>query len=200
MASGSCNMVEVINMMYISKGIVKEGSTEQRLTVCYGGAEYVLTGKEAKSWLDGRYGVANVPNNAAETMIGHLHRMGLVECEDEDNAVTKYRLLTRCVLVPTRKTGFIFLLGKTERQVLLWLRKAGIRLSTAELVYLIDREVKPSPQLLYVQNRQSLIERIYTKGTIRDNILEAQMEKAVFRDEIVDAILHLISKKRLVVL
>ena len=49
-------MVEVINMMYISKGIVKEGSTEQRLTVCYGGAEYVLTGKEAKSWLDGRYG------------------------------------------------------------------------------------------------------------------------------------------------
>lgn len=91
-------------------------------------------------------------------------------------------------------------MGKTERQVLLWLRKAGIRLSTAELVYLIDREVKPSPQLLYVQNRQSLIERIYTKGTIRDNILEAQMEKAVFRDEIVDAILHLISKKRLVVL
>lgn len=187
-------------MMYISKGIVKEDSTEHRLTVCYGGAEYVLTGKEAQSWLDGRFGVVNVPNNAAETQIGHLHRMGLVECEDEDNAVTKYRLLTRCFLVPTRKRGFNFFLDKTERQVLLWLRKAGIRLSTAELVYLIDREVKPTPRLLYEENRQSLIERIYTKGTIRDNILEAQMEKAVFRDEVVNAILHLISKKRLVVL
>jgi len=45
-----------------------------------------------------------------------------------------------------------------------------------------------------------LIERIYTKGTITDNILENQMEKAVFRDDIVKALLSLVAKKRLVVL
>ena len=54
--------------------------------------------------------------------------------------------------------------------------------------------------LLYAENRQSLIERIYTKGTITDGLLESKMEKAVCRDEIISSILDLIAKKRLVVL
>ena len=90
--------------------------------------------------------------------------------------------------------------SKTEKKILFWLRNAGIRLSTAELVYLIDREVKPSVELLYSDHRQNLVERIYTKSTIQDNLLETQMEKAVFRDEIVDALLNLIKRKRVVVL
>lgn len=187
-------------MMYISKGIVKEGSTFQRLTVCHSGDEYVLTGKEASTWLAGRYEIATVPDNAADHQIGHLHRMGLVESEEGDSAVHKYRLLTKCILVPARRAGFLLFASKMEKQILTWLGKAGIRLSTAELVYLIDREVKPSNDLLNTDHRQELIERIYTKGTIRDNVLEAQMEKAVFRDEIVEALLHMIKKKRLVVL
>lgn len=187
-------------MMYISKGIVKEGSTQQRLTVCYGGSEFVLTGKEAQIWLDGRYGVASIPDQNADQQIGHMHRMGLVECEGDDSPVNRYRLLTRCILVPSRKTGLSIFRSKTERQILYWLRNAGIRLSTAELVYLIDREVKPVAALLYAENRQSLIERIYTKGTITDGLLESKMEKAVYRDEIISSILDLIAKKRLVVL
>lgn len=187
-------------MMYISKGIVKEGSTEQRLTVCYGGAEFVLTGKEARIWLGGRFAPALLHENAADAMIGHLHRMGLVEFEYEEGAAARYRLLTKCILVPSRKRGFGMMQSKTEKRILYWLRNAGIRLSTAELVYLIDREVKPVPELLHESNRQALIERIYTHHNIADNILEVQMEKAVFRDEIVDALLNLLAKKRLVVL
>ena len=187
-------------MMYISKGIVKEGSTEQRLTVCYGGAEFVLTGKEAQIWLEGRFAPAMLRENTADVMIGHLHRMGLVEFEDEEGTVARYRLLTKCILVPSRKRGLGLMQSKTEKRILYWLRNAGIRLSTAELVYLIDREVKPAPELLHETNRQALVERIYTSSTIADNILEVQMEKALFRDEIVDALLHLLAKKRLVVL
>lgn len=187
-------------MMYISKGIVKQGSTQQRLTVCYGGAEYVLTGNEARIWLDARFAPYVIQDNTADSQIGHLHRMGLVEFEYEDNSVSRYRLLTKCILVPSRKRGIALFCTKTERKILHWLRNAGIRLSTAELVYLIDREVKPTPELLHTDNRQALIERIYTHNTITDNVLEAQMEKAVFRDEIVDALLSLIAQKRLVVL
>ena len=187
-------------MMYISKGIVKEGSTIQRLTVCYGGAEFVLSGNEASTWLNARFEIALIPDHDADKRIGHLHRMGLVETEEGDSALQRYRLLTRCVLVPTRKIGISLFQSKTEKKILFWLRKAGIRLSTAELVYLIDREVKPSVELLYSDHRQNLIERIYTKSTIQDNLLETQMEKAVFRDEIVDALLNLIKRKRVVVL
>lgn len=187
-------------MMYISKGIVKEGSTIQRVTVCYGGAEYVLTGNEAKIWLEGRFSPAVIEEHKAETQIGHLHRMGLVECEDQQDALSNYRLLTKCILVPSRKRFLDLFRTKTEKKILYWLRNAGIRLSTAELVYLIDREVKPVPELLYTANRQALIERIYTRSTIAESVLETQMEKAVFRDEIVAALLHLIEKKRLVVL
>lgn len=187
-------------MMYLSKGFVKEGSTVQRVVVCYGGAEFVLTGIEAGVWLEGRFAPVMVQDQKAETQIGHLHRMGLVEYEDQNDAVSRYRLLSKCVLVPTRRNLFDLFCSKTEKKVLYWLRNAGIRLSTAELVYLIDREVKPVPELLYTSNRQALIERIYSHNTIVDTVLEAQMEKAVFRDEIVGAILHLIEKKRLVVL
>lgn len=187
-------------MMYISKGIVKEGSTVQRLTVCYGGAEYVLTGKEAATWLEGRYEIASIHDRVADQQIGHLHRMGLIETEDENLSVAKYRLLTRCVLVPTKGSRFTMFLTKTEKRILLWLRNAGLRLTTAELIYLIDREVKPMRDLMYAENRQNLVERIYSTGTIYENILEAQMEKAVYRDEIVNALLNLIKKKRLVVL
>ena len=187
-------------MIYISKGIVKENSTEKRVTVCYGGGEFVLTGNEARIWLEGRYGIAQIPENAADSQIGHLHRMGLVETEYENTVAAKYRLLTKCVFVPSRNRGLGVFRSQTEKQILFWLRNAGIRLTTAELVYLIDREVKPIKELLGVDNRQALIERIYTKGTIVDNILDNQMERAVFRDDIVKALLSLVAKKRLVVL
>ena len=187
-------------MIYISKGIVKQGSTPQRLTVCYGGAEYVLTSREAQIWLEARFAPYVIPENAADVQIGHLHRMGLVEFEYENSPISRYRLLTKCILVPSRKRGMPLFQSKTEKRILYWLRHSGIRLSTAELVYLIDREVKPVPELLHTDNRQALIERIYTHNTITDHVLETQMENAVFRDEIVDALLRLIAKKRLVVL
>ena len=45
---------------------------------------------------------------------------------------------------------------------------------------------------------QTLVERIYTKDTIFDNILENQMERAEKRDYVVKLVLRLLKKKRIV--
>ena len=81
-----------------------------------------------------------------------------------------------------------------------WLREAGLVLSMAELVYLIDRKVPIHPDFLGSNNAQRLVERIYTKDTIFDNILENQMERADAKDHVVKAVLELLRKKRIVLL
>ena len=58
----------------------------------------------------------------------------------------------------------------------------------------------PEPKYLGQKNVQTLVERIYTKDTIFDNILENQMERAVCRDQIVKVVLKLLKKKRIVLL
>ena len=60
--------------------------------------------------------------------------------------------------------------------------------------------VAPQINLLGDRNRQNLTETIYTQETIFDNILEAQMEHAAVRDEVVSALLRLLKKKRILLL
>ena len=75
-----------------------------------------------------------------------------------------------------------------------------LRLTTAELVFLTEHHVAPQINLLGDRNRQNLTETIYTQETIFDNILEAQMEHAAVRDEVVSALLRLLKKKRILLL
>lgn len=81
-----------------------------------------------------------------------------------------------------------------------WLREAGLVLTMAELVYLMDRKVQPELSLLGQENKQALVERIYTKDTIFDNVLENQMEHAACREETVKAVLSLLKKKYIIML
>lgn len=87
-----------------------------------------------------------------------------------------------------------------DRVVLDWIRNAGLRLSLAELVYLQENGIAPEPSLLGVDNRQALVETIYTRYNIADNLLESQMEKAACRDDIVQSILSLLRKRKIVIL
>ena len=70
----------------------------------------------------------------------------------------------------------------------------------AELVYLHVRQIKPTKELLYTDNRQKLVETIYTQKTIFDNILECQMEHASCRDKITAAVMVLLKHKKIVIL
>ena len=187
-------------MTYLSKGVVCSGATEQLLKLSHCGGEYTLKGKEAALWLNGRYGFFTVTSVADEQAVGHLQRMGLVECEEENSTTCEYRILTRCIPCPALSKGVSLPLRGLEKRVMIWLTKAGLHLTLAELIYLIDHDVPPSDDLLYTSNRQALVERIYTVDTIADCMLETQMETAASRDAVVHAVLRLLKKKKIVIL
>lgn len=188
-------------MNYISKGLVVEGSTEHILKIRRGGYEFQLTGDRARLWINGRFGVADAdgtnPRYVKELL--HLKRVGLTEPVGEEPEDV-YRALTQCVLVPAKTGRLRVPLNALESQTLQWLRQAGLRLTMAELVCLQEHGIKPEPQLLGEENRQALTEAIYTQENIFDNVLEAQMEHASCREEMVRAVLGLLKKKRIVLL
>ncbi len=187
-------------MIYISKGIVQEKSTERNIYVARCGQVFHLTKVEAQLWLDGRDGFFTTKNAAQERALQHLYRMGLVEFEEEDTLVSRYRILTRCVLCAAANSNVSLTVGRFENSILNWLTNAGIRLSMAELVYLHERNIEPTKDLLYTDNRQNLVETIYTRENIFDNILECQMERAICRDKVTAAIMVLLSQKKIVLL
>lgn len=188
-------------MKYISKGMVIKASTEELLFVTRHGTDFQLTGLQAELWLNGRYGFAESGGNILEgKALQQLNRQGLVELVESDEPAAEYRALTQCVLVPAQPQGHRVLLSTREKELLRWLTDAGLHLTAAELVFLAEHCVKPTADLLGERNRQCLTERIYTQETIFDNILEAQMEHAAARDEVVDALLRLLEKRRILLL
>lgn len=187
-------------MIYISKGTVQAKSTEQLLHIYRGNQSIELTGLEAKLWLGGRFEFSEATAPAQLSALVHLSELGLVETSEENSAVAKYRMLTQCVLCAAETQKFIITEDKVGFSVLNWVRNAGIHLSLAELVYLHEHDVRPTVDLLYTENRQALIETIYTRDTIFDNILECQMEHAACRDEIVAAIMTLLKHKKIILL
>lgn len=186
-------------MIYLSKGIVQKNSTEQLLFVAHCGQVFQLTGAEAAVWLNGRFAFAVLHSEMEVPALKHLAQMGLAEMEPEDSSWSRYRVLTRCICCPAQYAK-PELLSRKEKWMLQWLRNAGIRLSTAELVYLQEHEIMPAEEYFYPGNRQALIEEIYTKDTIADNLLEQQMEKADCRDEVVCTLMKLLAKKKIILL
>lgn len=186
-------------MKYISIGAVSSGSTEYILKVAHGGYNFQLDGVLAKLWLNGRTQFCAVEDPIEVKGLTQLLKMGLAVQAEECDA-GEYRALTHCTLVPAEcKFPFLFL-SRTEKQVLIWLRRAGLMLSMAELTYLVEKDVECEDNLLGSGNAQALVERIYNKDTICDNILENQMEHARCRDEVTKAVLTLLSKRRVLLL
>lgn len=183
-------------MIYLSKGAVCKGSTEERLVIAHCGNEFILTGIKASLWLNGQFNFA-ISNDLG--MLEHLERMGLIEYEVDNNSLSRYRILTRCVCCPAKASGSLFS-DTSEKELMIWLTKAGLRLSVAELICLTEKRIKPEDNLLYERNRQALVESIYSTQNISDNILEVEMEYSTSRDTVVDSLMRLLKKKRLVIL
>ncbi len=187
-------------MLYISKGIVNGYSDSDNLSISRGKQTYQLSDIAAKLWSNGRYEFAQTKNIQDENIINSFVKSGLAECEIENTPAAKYRMLTGCVCCPIKSFRPKFLLGALECYLMTWIYKAGIRLSTAELVYLYENKILPSKELLHEKNRQALVERIYTADNVADNILEAKMETVQSRDDVIDAIIGLLRKKYIVLL
>lgn len=187
-------------MLYLSKGVLCKNSTTNEVRVARGNTIITLTGVEADVWLSGRFNMISTDDKDKCDAIRSLYNMGLAEYEDITDENAQYHILTRCICCPAKTSLIKKPLSKCEKIVMIWLDNAGLRLSTAELMYLVENEVKPTADLFYKENAQTLVETIYTKDTIFDNILENQMEYAKCRNEVVCSLLLLLSKKRIVML
>ena len=187
-------------MLYLSKGILCKNSTTDNVRVARGNTIIALTGIEAEIWLGGRFNMISTEDGDKCRAILRLHDMGLAEYEDACDKTAQYHILTRCICCPA-KTGIIKKpLSKCERMVMIWLDNAGLRLSVAELMFLVENKVKPTENLFYEENAQALVETIYTQYSIFDNILENQMMHAKCRNEVICSLLLLLSKKRIAML
>lgn len=184
-------------MKYISIGAVTKPSTEHIVYVSHCGYDYTLTGEQAALWLDGRYGF-DAARNQLQTL-HQLERMGLVVAT-EDVLEGEYRALTRVRLVPAKAKNAYSGLSRDEKTALKWIRETGLVISMAELVFLMERNIPPEDKYLGQEHVQALVQRIYTRDTIADNILENQMERAEKRDYVVKLVLRLLKKKRIVLL
>ena len=132
-------------------------------------------------------------------LLEQLFKMGLViQCDG--SRAEEYRALCKCTIVPAERKHPYWFLRTDEKLALQWIRNAGLVLSMAELVYLIDRNVPMDGKLLGKDNAQALVERIYTRDTVYNNILENQMERAPSRNRVEKAVLGLLLKKRIVLL
>lgn len=117
-------------MKYISIGVVMAPSTEHILKVSHYGTEFTLTGDLARLWLDGRYGFANSETPIEHKALSQLKRMCLV-ITTNPYKVGEYRALTQSMIVPTEKKGPDFCLNAEEKNIPVWLREAGLRLTMA---------------------------------------------------------------------
>ena len=188
-------------MKYISKGMVIKDSNEDLLFVTHNGIDFQLTGEQAALWLNGRFGFAKTRNTILEEKALHqLARQSLVGIAEGDGPVFEYRVLTQCILVPANPQRSCAMLSAVQKELLSWMSKAGLRLTVAELIFLTEHGITPAAHLLGTGNREALTETLYTQDTIFDNILEAQMEHAAMRDEVVSALLKLLKKKKILLL
>lgn len=187
-------------MIYISKGIARKASTTDLVQVIRGSQNICLSNIDANLWLRGRFSFAHSQTPDEERALYHLIRMGLAEAEPEENEDARYWILTRCICCPAKAAKRSFGLSTEEKKILFWLVNAGIRLSTAELIYLLENKVEAKPELLYSDNHQALVETIYTADTIMDNILENRMAAAECRDSVIQSMLSLLKEKKILIL
>ena len=186
-------------MMFISKGIPEKGGMTAQLRIVSGWQIYTLFGLDEELWLRGRFDIAETTSPIEEQAVRNMLRIGLVEYSSAEDSEARYALLSRCMIVPA-KPSKRNALRRDEKILLEWLTGAGIRLTLPELVFLFSNRIRPKQDLLGEENRQALVECIYSDETIEDGILEAKMAQADKRDNVVDAVLGLLKKKRVVLL
>ena len=185
-------------MIYISKGIRKR-NFKGGLTVARCGKAVHLSGLRAELWRRGQSGFATTGTKDEELALQDLTRLGLIETETADAPAVRYWMLTYCTLCPARSFPLPRLTPE-EKTILCWLKKAGLRITVAELIYLQSEGIKPTRDLLRAGNRQALVEKIYHPWNIADNLLEQQMESVPCRDLVVETVESLLKKKRLVLI
>lgn len=186
-------------MLFISKGIPEKGGISVELRIVLGGQTFALFGLDEELWLRGHFGFAETKSREEETSVQNLLHNGLAEYTSRKDSGARYAILSRCMIIPS-EPGKRNALTKEEKILLSWIRDAGFRLSLSELIFLYENRIRPTKNLLGVDNRQALTARLYPDGEIVANVLETRMASSRARDTVVDAVIGLLQKKRVVLL
>jgi len=173
--------------LYISKGILRGKQGHNHLIISWRGDEYELCGNDARLWLSGRCDTSL----AEDALLKRLAKLGLVETGDTDGLLHIYRLLTNCAACPAPWRFPRWPLRRREWVLWRWINRAGIHLTLAELVFLLEHGIHPVPELLGEANKGALLQILNPD----DRLLEARMENAFDRDAVVDSLLALLRKK-----
>jgi len=183
-------------MVYISRG---EISSEEKQTVFFRGEEFVLSFNAWKLWRAGLNDFVVVAKSLFSNnyeLLYELEEKGLVSLsknESSDLNFEKYMVLAKSILVfkPKKVVGMI---NHNELFVVDWLMGASFPLMTEEVVYLVEHNILPSPELVGSKNKQKLVAKIYPDGKVEDNILVKRMSGAKRRDFAVSLVLSLMKK------
>ena len=191
-----------MKMVYLSKGYLKARSGKDEAFLIRAGKEYRLHGIQAVMWMKVKYGFCETDSEAGIRAVAGLRDMGLVEAEERADGLAEFRILTRCVCDPVKRRAgnrSSARLDEKERQVMTWIRKAGIHLSVAELVFLSELGVWPEKEFLHDRHRQKLVETLYLLDDVGDSRLEDRMERAASRDEVVSTLMSLLKKRQILI-
>ncbi len=180
-------------MMYISKGILTK-ETDDHCFVFHRGTEYSLNRLESELWKAGR---DRLCESDCILTIEDMEETGLISIAEDNSIKSIYDLLFDCMFIPCRHPSGREPMTSAESILFVWLREAGIRLTTAELICLCERNISPTENLLGEKGRQELITAIYLNNDINEFTLEHQMESAESRDWVITGLLSLVQKNYL---
>lgn len=183
-------------MLYLSKGLLIN-QCRGAITVNRCGHSHELQNEQARDWLAGHTGVQYL----GKARLAALERNGLVESQPgKDFTAEVFHILINSVIAPRQRKLPYWGLEAEEKRMLRWIREAGLRLTAAELVKLTEAGVEPNAQYLGGENRQRVVELIYTKESIFDGALEAAMELSPALPAAINTLLSLFKKKRIILI
>ena len=175
-------------MLYLSKGLLIN-QCRGAITINRCGRIHELQNEQARDWLAGHTGVQ------------YLGKARLVESQPGKEFTSEvFRILVNCVIAPRQRKLPYWGLEPDERRLLRWIREAGLRLTAAELVKLAEAGIEPKAQYLGAENRQRVVELIYTRENIFDGALEAAMELSPALPGAVSILLSLLKKRRIILI
>ncbi len=178
-------------MLYISKGILLN-ENEGRCVVFRQGVERRLTASESKLWKEG---CGRLAESDCLLTLEDMEECGLISIAADDSDESVYALMCDCMFIPCREAKIDQPMSAAELILYVWLRDAGIRLTTSELICLCDRNVAPSKDLLGENGRMELVSTIYLNNDINEFTLESRCSSAECRRWVIPALLSLVQKK-----
>ena len=187
-------------MMYLSKGIARKRPATQELCVSHCGVSYMLSGLGSQLWRAGQFHLKEAQEVRQLKHLEKLQQLGLVEVSEETGVSGAYQILSQCIICPAKPRPDWEPLLSTEHTAWKWISAAGLRLTIGELTKLFTENVLPTPALLGKENTRALVLALYAGNSGLDTTLELQMAHAPKRDKVVNAVLGLLSKKRIILI